>query len=375
MGPSIQLMLNGQPADAGLLAALSTFEVEENVDMPSAIELRIPLNRTAEGDLSSINLESLQPYSNIAVVATAENESPQCIFDGFLLSHKLHLERGITSSSVSVWGQDASWLMNLEEKSREWADMSDATAANQIFSEYDITPAPENTDNDSPVHATTARTLMQNATDIQFLRMLGRRTGKLVRVICNGEPGSRIGHFARPKLDGDPVATLVLNDLEKWNVNMLDIEWDVTRPSEVLAGQTLFSEATEDGATADTQGPVLSLLDERDLAAFATKAVKTRLRTVVSDAEDLKLRAEAVLIDAGWFVKCNGSTEVSRLKKVLRAGTIVEVKGIGSQHSGKYFVWSVRHSITVDAHRMSFQLVRNAMGPLAAAPSFGGGLF
>jgi hypothetical protein len=37
--------------------------------------------------------------------------------------------------------------------------------------------------------------------------------------------------------------------------------------------------------------------------------------------------------------------------------------GLGSLYSGNYLVWSVRHSITSDAHRMRFALYRNAMGP------------
>jgi hypothetical protein len=42
---------------------------------------------------------------------------------------------------------------------------------------------------------------------------------------------------------------------------------------------------------------------------------------------------------------------------------VVRVDGAGSLHSGKYYVWSVRHTITGDAHGMRFTLLRNAIGP------------
>jgi hypothetical protein len=45
---------------------------------------------------------------------------------------------------------------------------------------------------------------------------------------------------------------------------------------------------------------------------------------------------------------------------------IVQVDGAGQLHSGKYFVWSVRHSITAAAHRVRFVLVRNAVGKAGA---------
>lgn len=347
-------------------------EVEENLDMPSAFELRLPINRTAEGDLTFINDDTFTPFSEIAVVATAENQPPECIFDGVVLSHRLHLERGNTRSTLAVWGQDASWRMNLEEKTREWADMTDGTAANQIFGEYGFAPAPENLDNDSPMHASTAQSLMQRDTDIQFLRRLGRRTGKLVRVACQTVPGVRIGYFGRPSLDAPASVTLVINDPENWNVAALDVEWDVARPNAVVAGQKLFTDTSE-GVESDLTSSPLSPLGDRTLDAFAGESARTRLTTVTSDGGDLDLRAQAVLVESGWFIHARGEAEVSRLKKVLRAGQIVAVSSIGSLHSGSYLVWSVRHTIAPDAHRMSFHLVRNAIGSPGPAAAFAGG--
>jgi hypothetical protein len=78
-----------------------------------------------------------------------------------------------------------------------------------------------------------------------------------------------------------------------------------------------------------------------------------------------------VLREAGWFVRCSGQADVSRLNAVLRVGTVVQINGAGSLNSGKYFVWSVRHTIDKDSHKMNFVLVRNAIGSL---PSSEGGL-
>jgi hypothetical protein len=61
-------------------------------------------------------------------------------------------------------------------------------------------------------------------------------------------------------------------------------------------------------------------------------------------------------------VKCEGETDLARLKSVLRVATVVQVNGAGKLHSGKYFVWSVRHTIGAESHRMKFVLVRNAVG-------------
>jgi phage protein D len=370
MPATFQFLINGDPADDQLLAVMGPLEVEENADLPGAIQVTLPVDTDGNGDLTFVNDERFQPFSNLAVVATPDGGSDECIFDGYVLSNKLHLQKGTTGSTLRVWGQDASWLMNLEEKIKEWVDVTDADVANSIFGDYGITAADSNTDDDSPSHTEDGHTLMQRASDIQFLRSLARRNGKLCRVACTDTPGQRTGYFAKPDLGGDPAVTLELNDPEEWTVDALDLEWDVTRPTEVKAAQALFDDSDEDGASVDQTDSGLDLLDDRDLSTFSGKTMSVVLTAPVDAADELTLRAESVLREAGWFVRCEGQADASRLKAVLRVGTIVQINGAGSLNSGKYFVWSVRHTIDKQSHKMSFVLVRNAIG---SAPSGGGG--
>jgi hypothetical protein len=157
-----------------------------------------------------------------------------------------------------------------------------------------------------------------------------------------------------------------LNDPDNWNVTALDIEWDVTHPTAVAARQALFTDNDEDGVSADASDSGLALLDERGLADFSGQTMTVILTAPVDDGGELGLRARSVLREAGWFVRCEGEADVARLKTILRAGTVVQLGGLGTLHSGNYYVWSVRHSITAESHRMKFVLVRNAIG---VAPS------
>jgi phage protein D len=370
MASTFQLLLDGVPADDDLYTELSSLEVEENADLPGAIQLVFPVSRSLAGDLTYVSDKRFRPFANLAVVATPEGKSSECIFDGYVLSHKLHIQTGITASTVQIWGQDASWLMNLEEKVKEWVNVTDADVANAIFDDYGITPSPDNTNDDSPSHTEDGHSLMQRASDIQFLRNLARRNGKLCRVVCTDTPGQRTGYFVKPKLDGDPVITLKLNEPQTWTVDALDIDWDVTRPTEVKASQALFNDDDEDGVSADTSDSGLDLLDARKLADFSGKSMSVLLTAPVDDAGELSLRAQALLREADWFVRCEGEADVARLNAVLRVGTVVQLEGIGTLHSGNYYVWSVRHNITQEAHKMKFVLVRNAVGP---EPSSGAG--
>lgn len=362
MPAGFTLLLDGDPMDERFAGALSSLEVEENADLPDAIGLSLGVDRE-NGDYDFPNEPTLAPFASLAVVAAPPSGPAQCIFDGCVLSHRLHVGSGTTGSTLTVWGQDSSWLMNLEEKVREFVDVTDAQVAEQIFGEYGIAPADENTEDDSPAHTEDRHSLMQRASDIQFLRSLARRSGKLCRVVCRDQPGERTGIFASPKLDADPVATITLNDPERRTVEELDFSWDVTRPSRVLASQALFDDDTPEGVSADTDDSGLDPLDARDLAAFAGRPMTVLLGGLADSGGELLLRNQAVLRDAGWFVRSEGETSVDRLGRVLRVGDIVQIDGVGSLNSGSYLVWSVRHTIASDAHRMRFVLYRNAVGP------------
>lgn len=149
----------------------------------------------------------------------------------------------------------------------------------------------------------------------------------------------------------------------------LNIVWDVTQPSEVLAGQDLFTSDTP--ASADVTDSGLTPLASRSLATFAGRTMTAMLTTTVDDNGELQLRSASLLREGGFFVRCTGKIDLSALGVVLRVGAVVAVAGIGSVHSGNYYVWSVRHTIKQDSYEMAFVLVRNAVG---AAPSAAGGL-
>jgi Phage tail baseplate hub (GPD) len=396
MASTYQLLLNGQGADPDLYAAISSLDVEESMDLPGAVQLTVPVGRTDSGDLTYVSDIRFQPMVNLAVVATpaagtsAGSPAPslggaasalgiggsaapaaQCIFDGYILSHKLQLKTGNTDSTLAVWGQDASWLMNLQEVVKEWVDLTDADVANSIFGDYGIAPSSDNMADDSPSHTESGHTLMQRGSDIQFLRTLARRNGKVCRVACADQPGNRTGYFAKPDLSGAPSAVLTLNDPVAWTVSALDLTWDATLPTSVIARQALFTDSDEDGVSADTSDSGLPALGPRELADFTGQPMTVFVSAPVDSGGELALRAASLLRDSGWFVRCEGEADVARLGVVLRAGAIVSVQGIGPLHSGSYLVWSVRHTITADAHKMKFVLVRNAVGPAPSGSSGG----
>lgn len=368
MSAKFDIMIGGQPS-ADLTGEMVALEVEENADLPGAFQLTLPIRRTATGDLATPADPRLGPWSNIAVTAQAGDGPAQCLIDGYVLAQKLTLDPACASSELTVWGQDASWLMNVEEKAREWSDVTDGTAANSIFSEYGFAPDAGNLDDDSPAHAEHPHSLMQRGSDARFLQMLAQRSGKLCRVYCADLPGVRIGYFGRPKLDGEAAVVLTATGTEDANVDELELDWDVMRPTTVMARQAVLDDTSPEGVGGPTTDSGLKPLGDQTLSAFTGQTVTSLLTTTVDDGGELTLRAQAVLGDASWFVRCRGRAEAGRLGAILRVGSVARLDRAGAVHSGNYLVWSVRHTITSDSHLMDFVLVRNAVG----VPDAGGG--
>lgn len=93
-------------ADAAFYDQLTSLEVEENADLPGAVQLTLPITtQGASGfeDLTQVGDDHFKPYARIAVVATPDGGSPSCIFDGHVLSHKIHVDRGTTAATLRVW--------------------------------------------------------------------------------------------------------------------------------------------------------------------------------------------------------------------------------------------------------------------------------
>jgi hypothetical protein len=82
----------------------------------------------------------------------------------------------------------------------------------------------------------------------------------------------------------------------------------------------------------------------------------------VDDVGAFQNRSEAALREAQWFINATCSTSIFRLCKVVRFHTLVNLKGAGTRHSGKYYVTAVRHVIDAATHNMDLELARNAWG-------------
>lgn len=365
MSVSVQLSIAGTPVPDAFYDSIEQLEIEECSDRPGALLLKLPVARTSAGDLQYVGDGTFEPLTPVTFVVTPAGQSAQCVFDGYALSWRLTLDRTSSSSTLELWAQDASYLMNVSDNVVEWSGMTDGQVANAIFASYGFAPADANTDDDSPSHDPDGHTLLQRATDLQFLRGLARRGGKLCRVACADTPGQATGYFAAPSVDAAPTATISLLDPATWTVDSLQFDWDALRPTAVAASQVDLDQSSDSGVDVSSDSSGLDPLDARDYPTYVGQT-STMLLSVSADVEELQQRAAAVLSDTGFFARCTGEVDADRLGGVLRVGDVVTIEGAGSIHSGNWLAWELRHQFSLDSFTTAFTLVRNAMGPPAA---------
>ena len=253
--------------------------------------------------------------------------------------------------------------MNIDDHVAEWSGLTDGEVANAIFSSYGFTPADGNTDHDSPSHTPDGHTLFQRATDLQFLRGLARRGGKLCRVACTDTPGVRTGYFVVPSVDGPPVG----DDLPA-GPRQLDGRdprlrlgrhapdrggREPGRPHPVL-GRT--------GTDVSTGASGLAPLDQRDYPTYLGQS-STLLLTAPADVPELSQRTAAVLDRVRVLRPLHRGSGRGPDRHHPAGRGCGDDRGRRQLQSGNWLVWNVRHSFSLDSWKMAFTLVRNAMGP------------
>ena len=351
MGLGIAIAVDGTSGPE--LANATSVEVHERMGEATTYTIRYPVD-ISEGDMTLLGDSRLDAGSSLSVLVPVE-DTTHCLVKGPVYSQRIHLQHGGEGSSVEVIGADTSIVMDRESKSTVWSDVADSDAVLGILGNYGLTPDVEST---NARHLETKHTLVQRGTDLRFVKLLARRNGYLFWITCDAT-GIETAHFKRPPIDGSETAELIIN-LNSPNMGTIDISWDVERPTSVEGLQLNLNDKTNiDGGVAQTPQTILGDVGLSDITGD-TRSVHVSAPS--DDAGDMQARGEGALIEADWFIRATCSTSLNQLGGLVRAHTVVNVRGAGSRHSGKYFVAGVRHIIDAVAHRMELELLRNGWG-------------
>lgn len=372
-----------------LLDCLTEVRVEQSLDEPARFAVRFE-DDLENGEPRLLKVPQLQPETVVTVAAPTgrDGEPPACVClaRGPITEIKCSLVLGGPGSWVEIRGQDRRVELDRQCFRHVWSGRaSDAAAA--ILSGYGFTADVEET---SKVYGERTGTLNQRATDLEFVRRIGRlnnlhfwityscrldgldprrRTLKVEETahLKASPPRPRsLGGLPLPpgEIPLVPTVTVALKvnvgdgsdrpGVPCPNVTAFDLDVDVERPNAVESSALNDRDLKEDGVAPDDPQPSLS---DRTLADVTGRKRQVCLVSA-GDAEEVQPRAEAALTDAGWYIRATASTTAHMLGDVVEPHDVIDVQGLGSDHSGAYQVQSVTHVIQAADHLMDLELRR-----------------
>ena len=355
---SYALLVDGQPVDPAVLAAVQQLDVEDHADLADILRLAVGIGVREDGTGWTVLDDDLfGRLRRLTVTLTVGSGQAETLLHAHVVETRAELSSQPGHSVLRVVAMDPSVLMYLEEKIRAWPDMTDADIADSVFGEYGFTAKVEPTqparqDDDAPT--------VQRGSDIQFLRRLAGRNGCECYVDVEPTSGAVEGHFHPPKLEDEPQGVLSVNLGSATNVDRFAARFDMLRPVTVDAGS--LDTEDEDEQRVQVDQPSLRALGKAGAGPDDQPRKVLLTGTGLSQAGELQRYAQAVADESAWALTAEGELDTALYGGVLRAKRPVLVRGAGQQLSGTWYVERVLHTFTADGYTQRFTLRRNALG-------------
>jgi phage protein D len=263
---------------------------------------------------------------------------------------------------LTIEGQATSVLMNREAKTRSWSNKSRSDVVREIGAEYGY----EGEFLDVEDTGEVLDTVNQSAeTDARFLRRLAAREEYEYFVDDAGL------HWRSRNQASAPTHVLTwFSDPGRGDILSLSVESDLSRRTgrvevrgrDPLAKTTIESRATSATTKRSTLSDILEVVDpetgETSLQARnATSSVHPTSATTSGAAERES---------AARFVRAERETVKLSMQVVgdptLRAKQVIEVRGISSLLSGKYYVTEAKHILSSSGYVVDLKLTRDGSG-------------
>jgi phage protein D len=234
------------------------------------------------------------------------------------------------SPQISILAEDRFQDLRMNRRTRTFTDVSDSDVINQIASDHGLTPSVDLT---GPTYKVLAQV---NQSDLAFIRERARSID--AEVWMDGNNLNAKAHNGRNGADlkmtyGNELREFtVLADLAMQRTSVAVNGWDVSSKS------ALTYEATDSVISSELNGDTSGV----SILQSALGARKEALaHTVPLNQDEAQSEAEAFFkMSARRFVVGRGSAQT---KASLRAGTKLDLQGLGPLFNGKYYVVEVKH--------------------------------
>jgi hypothetical protein len=300
------------------------------------------------------------------ILVVAVNGVPTPVIDGLITRQEVGISDTIGQSVLTVTGEDVSIAMDLVKF--QGIPMPPLPAAGRVaaiigmYAPLGMLPVvvPEI----FPfVSLPTERIEMQQGTHLEYVTKLAQENGYVFYVEPGPVPGMNTAYWGPEIRVGVPQPALNVDFDAGSNVQSLNFSFDgLQRTTYVVTVQEPLSKAP-----VPIPLPALDPL-RPPLAARPATALRVDLTQDTAKLSPVEALARGVALasSSADAVTGQGQLDVIRYGRVLKARSLVGVRGAGAAYDGLYYVKSVTHDIKPGAYTQSFTLARNGLLPLTS---------
>lgn len=355
-GPGVPL-----PVPQVVLDALTSVQVTTTAGQRSGFQLQFTLsNRSPLQTVFLLAGGALPPIFRVVLIATI-NGTPNVLMDGVVTNHEISPGADTAHSILTVTGEDLSAVM-------DWIDFTgtpfpampaEARVAILVAKYAFLGMVPLVIPSiliDIPIP--TSRIPRQQGTDLAYIKALADEVGYVFYVDPGPLPGMNTAYWGPEIKVGAPQPALNINMDAQTNVKSLSFSFDkqsATLPIVIIQNQETKIPIPIPVPPITPLNPPLGLIPP----------IPMRVEFMDMTAKYNPIQAAVIGITkaakSADAVSANGTLDVTRYGRLLKARQLVGVRGAGMAFDGLYYVKSVTHNLKRGEYTQSFQLSRNGL--------------
>lgn len=355
-----------RPVPRAVLDSLLKVQVTNSAGERSGFQLTFSFSKGTEME-KKLSSGYFDPPSRVVIVATI-NGQPNVIMDGVITRHELQMSNEPGQSTLTITGMDLTQVMDMVDFSfMVWPAMPREARVAIIlakYAAYGIVPMViPSVMIDVPVPIQEIP--VQQGTDFEYVRSLADDVGYTFYVEPGFVAGQNFGYWGPEIKFGAPQRALTVSSGHVSNVDAMTFSFDGFAKTLYL----LYIHNKETKASFPVPIPDITPLNP-PLGAKIPIPLKVRFLNREKEGSKDSMakysplqaaaRALARASQSSDVISASGILDVLRYGGILKARSLVGVRGAGADYDGYYFVKSVTHSIQRGQYKQSFSLTRNA---------------
>jgi hypothetical protein len=369
IGPVVPL-----PAPQVVIDAISSVQVTSSDTGPTLFQISLGLsNRSPLHTLFLLTGGAPLLFMRV-IISVIVNGTSQVLADGVITDHQIAPGTDDEHSILVITGEDLTALMNQADLSGfPFPAMPAEGRVAVLLAKYAVLGVIPlvipSVLLDVPIP--TGSIPGQRGTDLAYIKSLADKVGYVFYIDPGPVPGANVAYWG-PKIKvGVPQPALNVDMDAYTNVESLTFRFDSQQNK--IPTVFIYNELTK--VVVPIPIPPITPLNP---PLGLIPPLPTSLADLQPVSDDLSKRTvpQAIMIGlakaAQWAdaVTGEGSLDVSRYGRVLRARQLVGVRGVGPAFDGLHYVTSVKHDIRLGSYHQRFTLSRNGLlSTVATVPS------